>query len=213
MKNIERFAKHIAKNGPDSILAHDIPETGNWIVCQKIENDKWELTLCNSTGSVAYPLGFTDDESHLALWNQLVADYGHEKLDGGLSKELPNYPLSQETEESEPKTRWVHEKTNMPKVNTVPDTQHSVYVHRRVNSQKEKSLLWYGIVLWIVIPLLLYFVISMWYFSATTKPDDGCRRTTKQQQVITKLDGDVNSVSTEDITGLLCPDGSFYPDP
>jgi len=72
MKNIEKIARHIAKNGPDGILVHTIPGTHNWIVCQKLGKDKWELTLCNPMGDVSYNLGFVNEQQHLNLWNRLL---------------------------------------------------------------------------------------------------------------------------------------------
>jgi len=72
MKNINRLATHITKHGEKNILIHTIPQTSNWIICQKIENNKWMLTLCNPMGNTTYNLGTIDDGQHIELWNQLI---------------------------------------------------------------------------------------------------------------------------------------------
>ncbi len=72
MRNIERLAKYIIKNGAESILVHTIYGTSNWIVCQKIEPDKWLITLCNPMGNVTYNLGTVTNNQHLNLWVELT---------------------------------------------------------------------------------------------------------------------------------------------
>ena len=72
MKNVERLARHITKSGAENILVYTIPGTSNWIICQKIEKDKWALTLCNPMGNVTYNLGTVTDAQHLELWSQLI---------------------------------------------------------------------------------------------------------------------------------------------
>ena len=72
MSNIDRIAKLIIKNGGKNILIHSIPRTQNWIVAQKIEDDKWSLTLCHPMKNATYNLGIVSDEYHLALWQELT---------------------------------------------------------------------------------------------------------------------------------------------
>lgn len=72
MKNIDRLAKYITKYGTDGILVHTIPGTSNWIVCSKIEIDKWTLTMCNPMGNVTYNLGTVNKREHLQLWSELI---------------------------------------------------------------------------------------------------------------------------------------------
>jgi hypothetical protein len=72
MKNVERLAKYITKNGAESIIIHTIPGTSNWLICQKIETDKWVLTLGSPMGNVTYNLGITTTKEHLKLCEQLV---------------------------------------------------------------------------------------------------------------------------------------------
>lgn len=72
MKNIERLANHIAKNGPDGMLVHTIPGTSNWIICQKIEEDKWMLTLADPMGNVTFNLGTVSNKDHLDLWVEIT---------------------------------------------------------------------------------------------------------------------------------------------
>ena len=43
MKNVDKLARFIAKNGADGILLHTIPGTNYWVVCEKVEADKWNL--------------------------------------------------------------------------------------------------------------------------------------------------------------------------
>ena len=72
MKNVDRLARHITKYGSANIMIHTIPKTSNWLVCSKIEKNKWALTLCNPMGNVTYNLGIATDQQHLALWEQLT---------------------------------------------------------------------------------------------------------------------------------------------
>jgi len=72
MKNIDRLAKYVTKNGPNGILIHTVPKTSNWIVCQKIEIDKWILTLCDPMKNVTFNLGTVNDQQHLQLWAEII---------------------------------------------------------------------------------------------------------------------------------------------
>jgi len=72
MKNIDRWAKYITCYGSESILIHTIPGTTNWIICQKIEKNKWAMVLGNPMGNVTYNLGLATDEEHLNLWEQIL---------------------------------------------------------------------------------------------------------------------------------------------
>ncbi len=72
MRNIDRLARYVTKHGSESIMIHTIPGTGNWIVCEKIEKDKWSLTLGNPMGNVTYNLGMVTNEQHLKLWMEIV---------------------------------------------------------------------------------------------------------------------------------------------
>lgn len=72
MKNIDRLARYVTKNGAESFLIHSIPGTGNWVIAQKIEKDKWALTLGNPMGNVTYNLGTVTNDQHLALWMEIV---------------------------------------------------------------------------------------------------------------------------------------------
>lgn len=72
MRNIERLSRYITKNGSASILIHTVPKTSNWIVCQKIEIDKWLLTLMNPMGNVTFNLGTVTNAQHLQLWAEIT---------------------------------------------------------------------------------------------------------------------------------------------
>ena len=72
MKNIDKLAKYITVNGAENIIIHTVPGTGNWIVCQKVDKEKWMLTLGAPMGNVTYNLGIVTTEQHLKLWEQLV---------------------------------------------------------------------------------------------------------------------------------------------
>jgi hypothetical protein len=72
MKNIEKLANHITKHGSENIMIHSIYGTMNWIICQKIEPDKWTITLGNPMGNVIYNLGSCTNEQHLQLWYDLT---------------------------------------------------------------------------------------------------------------------------------------------
>ena len=70
--NIDRLARYITKNGPNGILIHTVPKTNNWIVCQKIEIDKWLMTLMNPLGNVTFNLGTVNNAQHLQLWAEIT---------------------------------------------------------------------------------------------------------------------------------------------
>jgi len=72
MMNIDRLARHITINGPNGILIHTVPKTNNWIVAQKIEIDKWLITLMNPMGNVTFNLGTVNNKQHLELWMELI---------------------------------------------------------------------------------------------------------------------------------------------
>ena len=68
MRNIEKIARLITVHGASNMLIHSIPKSQEWIVCQKIEQNKWVLTLCNPMGTTTYNLGTVSNEEHLNLW-------------------------------------------------------------------------------------------------------------------------------------------------
>ena len=72
MKNIQRLTRHIAQTGAKNILIHTIPGTQTWIVCQKIEKDKWTLTLMDPMKDTAHNLGTVNNKDHLNLWQELI---------------------------------------------------------------------------------------------------------------------------------------------
>jgi len=72
MKNIERLSNHITKNGTDGMMIHTIPGTNNWVICQKMEEDKWMLTLADPMGNTTYNLGTVSDKDHIALWVEIT---------------------------------------------------------------------------------------------------------------------------------------------
>ena len=72
MKNIDRIANYVTKHGSESIMIHTIPGTNNWIICQKIEKDKWTLTMGDPMGNVTYNLGMVTADQHLELWTEIV---------------------------------------------------------------------------------------------------------------------------------------------
>ena len=74
MKNINRLAASICNNNGNNILIHTIPNTNNWLICQKIEPDKWLFTLSNPKGNITYNLGTTQNQSHFPLWTQLTQE-------------------------------------------------------------------------------------------------------------------------------------------
>ena len=71
MTNIDRITRHIAKNGAENMLIHTLPNTNIWIVAEKIEVNKWVLSMGNPMGNVTYNLGEVTDQQHLNLWQEL----------------------------------------------------------------------------------------------------------------------------------------------
>lgn len=72
MRNVDRLARHITKNGAEGIMVHTIPGTSNWLICQKMDTDKWLITLASPMGNVTYNLGTVSDAQHIQLWGQLI---------------------------------------------------------------------------------------------------------------------------------------------
>lgn len=89
MKNIDRITQFVTKNGSSNIIIHTIPGTRNWIIGQKVEPDKWLLTLADPMGSVVYNLGMVTNNQHLEIWHELVAmEYERRTSQRQLAKEL-----------------------------------------------------------------------------------------------------------------------------
>ena len=72
MKNVEKLANYITKNGSEDMLIHTLSGSGNWVIAQKIENDTWILTLADPMGDVTYNLGTVSDKDHIALWIEIT---------------------------------------------------------------------------------------------------------------------------------------------
>ena len=72
MKNIDRLVQHMTLRGAENIMVHTVYGTVNWIIAQKIEPDKWLITLGNPMGNVTYNLGTVTNEQHLQLWYDLT---------------------------------------------------------------------------------------------------------------------------------------------
>lgn len=72
MKNIDRLARYVTKNGTDGLLIHTIAGTKNWIVAEKIELNKWVLTLLNPMGNITYNLGMVSNGEHIKLWEEIT---------------------------------------------------------------------------------------------------------------------------------------------
>lgn len=91
MKNIDRIAKYVTKNGTNGIMIHTVPKTQNWIMAQKIEIDKWLITLLNPMGNVSYNLGIVNEEQHVQLWTELTrAEIETKVAQIQLARELKN---------------------------------------------------------------------------------------------------------------------------
>lgn len=72
MKNVERLARYMTKHGSEGMLIHTIPGTGNWVICQKVEADKWLLSLGSPMGNVTYNLGSVTNKEHVNLWREIA---------------------------------------------------------------------------------------------------------------------------------------------
>jgi hypothetical protein len=73
MKNIDRITKELTKEGAENVLIHSIHGTPNWLLCRKIDQNDWLMTLCNPAKNVLYNLGTVTSEQHIRLWKQLMA--------------------------------------------------------------------------------------------------------------------------------------------
>lgn len=72
MKNIEILNEHIKKHGANSVLIHTIPNSETWLVSEKIEDNKWLLTLMNPLGTVRYNLGQCTNKQICYIWEKLI---------------------------------------------------------------------------------------------------------------------------------------------
>jgi len=72
MKNIDRLKHLITETGGKNLLIHTIPGTSTWIVCQKIEKNKWTLTLMDPMKDTAHNLGTVNNKEHINLWQELI---------------------------------------------------------------------------------------------------------------------------------------------
>lgn len=94
MKNIDRIAQFITKTGGENMLIHSIAGTKVWIVCCKIETDKWSLTLMEPEKNVSFNLGTVNNKQHLNLWWELVNREIEMKI-----KSIPTFRRAQEFRE------------------------------------------------------------------------------------------------------------------
>lgn len=71
MKNIERLTNHISKHGAKNLMIHTIFGTSNWVIAQRMEADKWELTIGSPLGTDTYQLGTVTNDEIATLWLQI----------------------------------------------------------------------------------------------------------------------------------------------
>lgn len=72
MRNIDKLTRLIEKDGAKSLLIHSIPGTSHWLLCQKIEKEKWVIALCNPMGNTTFNLGTITTAEHLNLWQEII---------------------------------------------------------------------------------------------------------------------------------------------
>ncbi|MDD4988625.1 MAG: hypothetical protein WC910_10010 [Bacteroidales bacterium] len=72
MRNIDRLTRLIEKDGASNLLVHSIPGTSQWLICQKIDKEKWVIALCNPMGNTTFNLGTITESEHLALWQEII---------------------------------------------------------------------------------------------------------------------------------------------
>lgn len=80
MKNIDRLAKYITKYGSETLMVHTIKGTGQWLIAQKIEDDKWLISIEDPMGNATFNLGTVTDAQHYRLWMQLTIREVNSKL-------------------------------------------------------------------------------------------------------------------------------------
>lgn len=72
MRNIDRLTRLIEKDGASNLLVHSIPGTSHWLICQKIDKEKWVIALCNPMGNTTFNLGTITESEHLSLWQEII---------------------------------------------------------------------------------------------------------------------------------------------
>lgn len=78
--------------------------------------------------------------------------------------------------------------------------------------QKEVTAI-FIILIGIIIFILVFRVWPSWYDKKHPQPVNTCKNTTKEVQIIRKIDGGVDSIQTETVYGCEYPDGTFIPAP
>ncbi len=71
---------------------------------------------------------------------------------------------------------------------------------------------WIPGVLWMAV-IGAIFLYSAWSYWFGEKPVSNCKDATREVQTIRKIDGDVDSVETEIVSGCEYPNGDFIPAP
>jgi len=72
MINVERIAQAIAINEANGIIIHTIPSSQNWLVCTKIEKDRWKVKMCNPLGKTWVELETITNNQHENLLEKLT---------------------------------------------------------------------------------------------------------------------------------------------
>lgn len=86
MNNLERLTSHISKHGAKNLMVHTVFGTSNWVIAQKIVDDKWEITIGSPLSVDTYQLGTVTDEEIGTLWLQI----DQMSIDDGINKALQN---------------------------------------------------------------------------------------------------------------------------
>ena len=153
MKNVDRLALYVTKHGADSLLIHTIPQTTNWLICQRIDKDLWSITLCNPIGNMTYNLGTVTKKQHLAIWMHLTKlniEYqtSQRLLARQLKRTIKNFKkiyeqdyahfLKKGTDQKEQKTNKTKRKNISKNPKKLAKTIHSK-IHKKNNSRQRGS--------------------------------------------------------------------------
>jgi len=42
------------------------------LICEKIEEERWNIALCNPMDTIIYNLGTITEKTHLELWKEII---------------------------------------------------------------------------------------------------------------------------------------------
>lgn len=80
MKNAERIALKIIKEKARNILIHTLPNNPYWLISEKLDKNKWKLSLAHPERTKIHTLGYINNQKHSDLWRLLITIHIEERI-------------------------------------------------------------------------------------------------------------------------------------